>query len=75
MSEEPIYLIALFESVSHVLKAEKLLEEAYVYHKIIPVPKKISSECGVCIRFLPEHRDDLEKAFNGKIDGFEIRSL
>ncbi|MBN2402969.1 MAG: DUF3343 domain-containing protein [Spirochaetes bacterium] len=69
------YFIALFDSVSHVLQSEKLLKKAGVSHKIVPVPREISSECGVCIRFLPEHRDDVENALAGKVDKFEIRQL
>ena len=41
------YLAALFQSVSHVISAEHILKEAQVPHKIIPVPRKISSDCGV----------------------------
>ncbi len=45
------YSVALFENVSSVLKAEKKLKKANSDFKIIPVPKSISSECGLCIRF------------------------
>ncbi|MFH0975244.1 MAG: DUF3343 domain-containing protein [Spirochaetota bacterium] len=69
------YCIALFKSVSHVLHAEKILKEANVPHKIIPVPKKISSECGVCVRFLPEHSDEIRNTLYGKVEEFEIRKL
>jgi hypothetical protein len=75
MNEASQYFIVLFISVSHVLQAEKILKEAHVPHKIIPVPRKISSDCGVCVRFLPEHRDDLESALKGNIESFEIRQL
>lgn len=75
MSKESPYLIALFKSVSHVLQSEKLLIRQGVPHKIIPVPKRISSECGVCIRFLPEHRNVIEETLNGKIENFTIQLL
>lgn len=58
------YLVALFQSVSHVLAAERRLKEAQVPHKVIPVPRRISSDCGVCIRFLPEHRDVVEETLS-----------
>ena len=76
MSGSPAeYYIALFKSVSHVLHAEKILKEAHVPHKIIPVPKKISSDCGVCIRFLPEHKEAIKNTLSGKVGDFEIRQL
>jgi hypothetical protein len=69
------YLAAFFKSVSHVIYAERLLKEAHVLNKIIPVPKKISSDCGVCIRFLPEKRDALESTVKGKVEGYIIQPL
>ena len=53
--------MALFESVSHVIKAEKILKEAGIPHKIIPVPKSISADCGVCVRFSPGRKRRLRK--------------
>ena len=75
MTEEVQYLIALFVSVSHVIRSEKVLIGKGIPHKIIPVPKKISSECGVCIRFLPEQKDAIIQALEGKSEISEIRPL
>jgi len=75
MTEKPLYLIALFDSVSHVIRSERILIEMGIPHKIIPVPKKISTECGVSIRFLPEQKDAIIKALNGKTEIIDIRSL
>ena len=69
------YLAALFQSVSHVVRAERTLKEAHVPHKIIPVPRKISSDCGVCIRFLPEDSEALENTLMGKVETYTVRSL
>lgn len=69
------YLVALFASVSHVMKAEKVLKEAGVDYKIIPVPKSISTDCGVCVRFLPEERDALVTVLDGQVCVSEIREL
>ena len=54
--------MALFDSVSHVMKAEKILKEADIPYKIVPVPKSISSDCGVCVRFLPEQKEAIVEA-------------
>lgn len=72
---EKTYLVALFHSVSHVIQAERLLKKAGVPHKVIPVPRELSSDCGVCIRFSPEHREALEDALTGKIEFFSLQSL
>jgi hypothetical protein len=75
MTEETAYCVALFDSVSHVMKAEKALIKAGLAHKIIPVPRKISTDCGVCIRFLPELKDELENALSGEVRINSIQPL
>ncbi len=49
--------VAIFHSIHRVLKAEKLLKEAEVEFLLIPVPRQLSSDCGLALRFSPEHRD------------------
>jgi bacterioferritin-associated ferredoxin len=44
------YAIILAFSTSHALRIEKLLKQQGVDCKLIPVPRQISSDCGVCIR-------------------------
>lgn len=51
------YVVFLFSSVSHVLKAEKVLKERGIVHKLIPMPRHISSDCGVCLRVEAEQQD------------------
>jgi hypothetical protein len=75
MTGKQEYLIALFRSVNHVIQAEKLLATLRIPHKIIPVPKSVSTECGVCIRILPEQRDALAGALEGHAGLVEIRNL
>jgi len=75
MKKDQIYCVAIFDSVSHVIKAEKILKKASIPHKIIPVPKNISTDCGVCVRFLPEHRDAVTDALMSSVSVSEIREL
>ncbi len=75
MKEEQTYWVALFDSVSVVMKAEKLLQQAHVPCKVIPVPKSISPDCGVCVRFLPEHKAKIEEALDSHVKINEIREL
>lgn len=49
-------LVAIFNSIHRVLKAEKLLKEADVEFLLIPVPRQLSSDCGLALRIAPEHR-------------------
>jgi hypothetical protein len=67
--------VALFNSVSHVMKAEKLLIAAQIPIKIIPVPKSISSDCGVCIRFEEKLVEKVKAVLNNQFEMLEIRQL
>ncbi|HOP30999.1 MAG TPA: DUF3343 domain-containing protein [Spirochaetota bacterium] len=69
------YYVVLFNSVSYALKSEKILKKENIPFKLIPVPKSISSDCGVCIRFTPENRGALINALEGKVEYNEIRRL
>jgi hypothetical protein len=75
MTKAEPYDVALFASVSHALRAEKILKEAGIPFKLIPVPRHISSDCGVCLRFSPDYRKQIEESLTGKVDVSEIRPL
>jgi hypothetical protein len=44
------YAVILVYSTSHALRAEKALREIGIPCKLIPVPRHLSSDCGVCVR-------------------------
>ncbi len=44
------YSYVVVYSTSHAVKIEKLLNEKGIQLKMVPVPRHISSDCGVCIR-------------------------
>ena len=50
MDQPENYDVVLFNCVSHAIKAEKVLKATGLTFKIIPVPRHISSDCGVCLR-------------------------
>jgi hypothetical protein len=75
MSGKPRYFVLLFKSVSYALKAEKILQNEGVPHKLIPVPKHISSECGICLRFDHAFQNKIESALLHKVEIEEIREL
>ena len=43
--------VVLFYSISGALRAEKLLKKEGIIVKPIPVPRHLSSDCGICLRF------------------------
>jgi hypothetical protein len=75
MKEQPRYFVMLFKAVSYVLKAEKILQKEGLPHKLIPVPKHISTDCGICLRFEPAIQSKIEAALLNKVEIEEIREL
>lgn len=47
---DPAYAVILVYATSHALRAEKLLAEVGIRGKLIPVPRQLSSDCGLCLR-------------------------
>jgi hypothetical protein len=69
------YWVALFKSVSYALMAEKILKQEGIPFKLIPVPKEISADCGVCLRFTPDVRGEFLQALADKVEIDSIRPL
>ena len=69
------FCVLLFQSVSQAMLAEKILKQQEIPHKVIPVPRQISSDCGVCIRFRPDERTRIESALSGKVEVLEVCAL
>jgi len=49
MSEVYDYFL-LFPAIHDVLKAEKRLKSEKIKYELVPVPRQLSSDCGVCIK-------------------------
>jgi len=75
MALKESYAVVLLESVSHALRAEKLLKAAGVSCKLIPVPRHLSSDCGVCLRIFARDEKTVQNILAGKVDPFEIHPL
>lgn len=54
-------LIAIFHSIHRVMKAEKVLKAAKADILLIPVPRQLSSDCGLAIRFAEPERAKVEE--------------
>ena len=51
--------VAIFHSIHRVLKAEKILKQEGVDFLLIPVPRQLTSDCGLALRFSPETKEEL----------------
>ncbi len=52
--------VAIFNSIHRVLKAEKLLKGERLAMLLIPVPRSLSSDCGLAIRYAAADRGAVE---------------
>ncbi len=59
MQEKRSYIT--FPALTQVLKAEKCLADSGIQFSVVPIPRDISSDCGVCIMCPP---DCLEKVLH-----------
>jgi len=53
MKEE--YAVILAPSTSYAIQIERLLQKSGMLCKLIPVPRQLSSDCGVCVRIYREN--------------------
>ena len=75
MSAGP-YIVILTRSTSSALKAEKALVNAGIECKLIPVPRHLSSDCGVCIRIRREDQDAALRALElAQVDVAGVHAL
>jgi hypothetical protein len=51
--------VILFHTSNHALRAEKVLQGEGFDCRLVPVPRDLSSDCGVCLRL---SRDVLDRA-------------
>ena len=58
--EEKRWGVVLFYSTSAAIRAEKVTSEAGLAVKLIPVPRNLSSDCGVALRFDWDDRAEVE---------------
>jgi hypothetical protein len=43
--------VVLFHTSTAALRAEKVLKQAGLAVKLVPVPRELSSDCGIALRF------------------------
>jgi hypothetical protein len=67
------YGVALFYSTSAAIRAEKLTQGAGLKVKLIPVPRQLSSDCGISLRFKWDQADAVRSVLEAK--GVEIQGI
>ena len=53
-------LVAIFNSIHRVMRAEKLLKERRMPILLIPAPRTLSSDCGLALRYAEGDRLQVE---------------
>ena len=63
------YSVVIFYSTSAAIRAESLTKKVNLKIKLIPIPRHLSSDCGVCLRFNNEDKPKIEKILqDGKVE-------
>ncbi len=69
-------IVFLFFSSSHAIRGGNLLQQADIAGKLMPVPRHLSSDCGVCLRITRDQQDKaLEILTNGRVTIAAVHGL
>ena len=60
----------LLSSMRYAIKAEKFCREQGITCEVVPVPRQISSECGMCLEIDPDKAEQVQSRLQQA--GFEI---
>ncbi len=67
--------IILFHTSTAALRAEKILKQAGFEVKLVPVPRELSSDCGIALRFDWPDREKVEAGLKDAGVEFEIHMI
>ncbi len=65
-------LVFIFDSIHYVLKAEKALKKEGVSCELVPVPREISSDCGMAVAIDESTGDLARRALAGQSLSYSI---
>jgi hypothetical protein len=64
-----IYSVVLFYTTSMAIRAEKLCKKNEIPVKLMVVPRHLSSDCGICLRFQCHDETAVRKTLSeGQVD-------
>lgn len=70
------FAVILVDSTGHAIQIEKLLLNNSIACKLIPVPRQLSSDCGVCVRVNKTGKEVIIKLLSShKIDFNSIHDI
>jgi hypothetical protein len=72
MTSHPPYAVVLFSSTAHALMAEKITKKQGFPCKLVPVPRHLSSDCGICLRFNAGDRAVVEATLQDHVEWIDI---
>lgn len=72
MSEEA-FAVILVDSTSRAVRIEKVLAGSGLDCRLVPVPRRLGSDCGVCVRVRSEDVEAAREAVRAA--GIEIRAI
>ncbi|MCJ7789241.1 MAG: DUF3343 domain-containing protein [Candidatus Atribacteria bacterium] len=55
------YSVVIFYSTSAAIRAESLAQKVNLKVKLIPVPRHLSSDCGICLQFNNEDQQNIKE--------------
>ena len=53
-------MILLVHTSGHAFSIEKALKKRGIQCRLTPIPRKVSSDCGICVRFDPQNLQEVE---------------
>ncbi len=71
VNNDQAYTVFTFVSTHHALKAEQVLKQEKLKSMIIPVPRRVSSLCGLAIRVDKDLRAAAEDVLRAKAVGID----
>ncbi|MBU4194627.1 MAG: DUF3343 domain-containing protein [Actinomycetia bacterium] len=68
--------VVLFHSTSEAIRAESVTKKAGIQVKLRLIPRHLSSDCGICLTFIPSDRAKVEEALSeNNVDYDRIKRL
>ena len=75
MRKKELRLVVAFHTTAAAMSAEKICSSKGLEGRLIPVPRSITSDCGIAWSAPPELREQLEALFNEaglEVSGFYL---
>ncbi len=60
------HLYMIFKSMTHVLSAERAARKSGIACRMVPIPRHLSTDCGMCISVKTDDKQEFLKAVEQK---------